>query len=78
MTNPYDMHNFEHQKRQVEIGKRMSKYIDFFDLCIMGFLKHLIQIFVVLVCISFIYVIAITVEGEPQYDKYLIENKVTY
>lgn len=69
-SNPYDMHNFEYQKREVERGKSMSKLVDCVDLCVFGCLKHLVKVFAVLSVASLFFIGIILSQEEAPPDKY--------
>lgn len=70
--NPYNMHNFEYQRRQVERGKQLNQLIDCVDIFIMSVLKHLIHIFLCLGLIGFFMVISMIVYDQkgPSIDPY--------
>lgn len=57
MANPYaeeaNMWNKTYQRSRNAAYKRERRYVDCCDLCIMGFLKHLIHAFILILIVSF-------------------------
>lgn len=70
--SPYNMHNFEYQKRQVERGKQLNQLIDCVDIFIMTVLKHLIHVFLALGCVGFLVVVSMIMydKSSPSIDPY--------
>ena len=64
------MFNKEYQIEQIRQGKRLDQLIDCADKCVFGFLKRLINIFAIVMCVSLLYMCYLIASEEPPLDRY--------
>lgn len=73
--DPRNMFNPEWQTYNINNRKNALKYIDCLDIVLIGFLKHLIHLFVVLIILSFAGMLYVLLFSEDLPDKYEIKRQ---